>query len=73
MKKQMVKSPLEMVVQDKKLTMILEQMRDTIKHAGELLIPKEDVCHMREVFCAAVEAGKGGVGKTTMSAAAAVH
>lgn len=58
MEKQLVKSPLEMVVQDKKPTMILEQIRDTIKHTGELLISKEDVCHVREVFSAAIEAGE---------------
>lgn len=61
MKKHLVKSPLELVVQDKRLTMILEKMRDTIERAGEFLIPKEDVCHVREVFRTAVEAGESGL------------
>ncbi|MGQ9638311.1 MAG: hypothetical protein ACUVT6_11040 [Thermodesulfobacteriota bacterium] len=55
------KSPLEKVVQDPKLTQILEAMRNSIHLNEEFQIEKEDVCHMREVFCAAIEAGERGL------------
>lgn len=61
MRKQLVRSPLEMVVQDKRLTAILEAMRDAIKCAGEFRIPVEDVCRVREVIQAAMEEGEKGL------------
>jgi ppGpp synthetase/RelA/SpoT-type nucleotidyltranferase len=61
MKKPLFKSPLEKVVQDPKLAHILQEMRQNINHQGEFKIPKEDVCHVREVFCAAIEGGEKGL------------
>jgi len=55
------RSPLEKVAQDPKLTQILEAMRNSINQNEEFRIPKEDVCHVREVFCAAIEAGEKGL------------
>jgi len=55
------RSPLEKVVQDQKLTRILEAMRNSIHRNEEFQIEKEDVCHVREVFCAAIEAGERGL------------
>jgi ppGpp synthetase/RelA/SpoT-type nucleotidyltranferase len=55
------RSPLEKVVQDPKLTKILAKMRDSINHNEEFRIAKEDVCHVREAFCAAIEAGERGL------------
>jgi ppGpp synthetase/RelA/SpoT-type nucleotidyltranferase len=55
------RSPLEKVVQDPKLTRILEAMRNSIHRNEEFQIGKEDVCHVREVFCAAIEAGERGL------------
>lgn len=55
------RSPLEKVVQDPKLTRILEVMRNSIHRNEEFQIEKEDVCHVREVFCAAIEAGEKGL------------
>jgi ppGpp synthetase/RelA/SpoT-type nucleotidyltranferase len=49
------------VVQDPKLTQILEAMRNSIHRIEEFQIEKEDVCHVREVFCAAIEAGERGL------------
>jgi len=56
-----IRSPLEKVVQDPKLTQILEAMRNSIHRNEEFQIEKEDVCHVREVFCAAIEAGERGL------------
>lgn len=61
MKKHLMNSPLEMVVQDKKFNAILEEMRNNIDHAGEFHIPKEDVCHVREIFQTAINAGESGL------------
>jgi len=55
------RSPLEKVVQDPKLTQILEAMRNSIHRNEEFQIEKEDVCHVREVFCDAIEAGEKGL------------
>ena len=55
------RSPLEKVVQDPKLTRILEAMRNSLHRNEEFQIEKEDVCHVREVFCAAIEAGERGL------------
>jgi len=55
------RSTLEKVVQDPKLTKILEKMRDSINHNEEFRIAKEDVCHVREVFCDAIQAGERGL------------
>jgi len=49
------------VVQDPKLTQILEAMRNSIHRNEGFQIEKEDVCHVREVFCAAIEAGERGL------------
>ncbi len=54
-------SPLEKVVQDPELTRILEAMRNSIHRNEEFQIEREDVCHVREVFCAAIEAGERGL------------
>jgi len=55
------RSPLEKVVQDPKLTQILEAMRKSIHRNEEFQIKKEDVCHVREVFCDAIEVGEKGL------------
>ena len=55
------RSPLEKVVHDPKLTQILEAMRISIQCSDELLVPREDVRHVREVFSAAIEAGERGL------------
>jgi ppGpp synthetase/RelA/SpoT-type nucleotidyltranferase len=57
----LLRSPLEKVVQDPKLTQILEAMRNSLHRNEEFQIRKEDVCHVREVFCAAIEAGERGL------------
>jgi ppGpp synthetase/RelA/SpoT-type nucleotidyltranferase len=61
MARPLFRSPLEKVVQDPKLTQILEAMRNSIHRNEEFQIEKEDVCHVREVFCAAIEAGERGL------------
>lgn len=61
MARPLFRSPLEKVVRDPKLTRILEAMRNSIHHNEEFQIGKEDVCHVREVFCAAIEAGERGL------------
>ncbi len=61
MARPLFRSPLEKVVQDPKLTQILETMRNSIHRNEEFQIEKEDVCHVREVFCAAIEAGERGL------------
>ena len=61
MARPLFKSPLEKVVQDQKLTQILEAMRNSIHRNEEFQIEKEDVCHVREVFCDAIEAGEKGL------------
>ena len=61
MARPLFRSPLEKVVQDLKLTQILEAMRNSIHLNEEFQIEREDVCHMREVFCAAIEAGERGL------------
>jgi ppGpp synthetase/RelA/SpoT-type nucleotidyltranferase len=61
MARPLFRSPLEKVVQDPKLTQILEAMRNSIHCNEEFQIEKEDVCHVREVFCAAIEAGERGL------------
>jgi len=61
MKRTFFKSSLEKVVQDPKLTQILEAMRNSIHRNEGFQIEKEDVCHVREVFCAAIEAGERGL------------
>ncbi len=61
MAKSLFRSPLEKVVQDPKLARILEAMRNSIHRKEEFQIEKEDVCHVREVFCAAIEAGERGL------------
>jgi len=61
MTRSLFRSPLEKVVQDPKLTRILEAMRNSINHNEEFQIGKEDVCHVREVFCDAIEAGERGL------------
>ena len=55
------KSPLEKVVQDPKLAQILEGMRDSVNPNETFRIEKEDVCHVREAFCAAIEVGEKGL------------
>ena len=55
------RSPLEKVVQDPKLTQILEAMRSSIQCSDELLVSRGDVRHVREVFSAAIEAGERGL------------
>ena len=61
MARPLFRSPLEKVVQDPKLTQILEAMRNSIHRNEEFQIEKEDVCHVREVFCDAIEAGEKGL------------
>ena len=61
MRRPLFRSPLEKVIQDPKLTQILEAMRNSIHRHGELQISREDVCHVREAFCAAIEAGERGL------------
>jgi len=61
MARPLFRSPLEKVVQDPKLTQILEAMRNSIHRNEGFQIEKEDVCHVREVFCAAIEAGERGL------------
>jgi ppGpp synthetase/RelA/SpoT-type nucleotidyltranferase len=61
MARPLFRSSLEKVVQDPKLTQILEAMRNSIHRNEEFQIEKEDVCHVREVFCAAIEAGERGL------------
>ena len=55
------RSPLEKVVQYPKLSRILETMRNSIHCNEEFQIEKEDVCHVREVFCASIETGERGL------------
>lgn len=61
MEKQPVRSPIEMVIEDKRLTAILEAMRDGIKCGGEFLVPVKDVCRIREVIRAPMEEGERGL------------
>jgi len=61
MARALFRSPLEKVVQDPKLSQILEEMRKRVHRQGEFRIPKEDVCHVREVFCDAIEKGERGL------------
>jgi ppGpp synthetase/RelA/SpoT-type nucleotidyltranferase len=61
MTRPLFRSPLEKVVQDPKLTRILEAMRNSIHRNEQFQIEREDVCHVREVFCAAIEAGERGL------------
>jgi ppGpp synthetase/RelA/SpoT-type nucleotidyltranferase len=61
MARPLFRSPLEKVVQDPKLTQILEAMRNSIHRNEGFQIEKEEVCHVREVFCAAIEAGERGL------------
>ena len=61
MARPLFRSPLEKVVQDPKFTQILEGMRNSVHRNEEFQIAKEDVCHVREVFCAAIEAGERGL------------
>jgi len=61
MGRHLFKSPLEKLAQDPKLTQILEAMRKSINRNETFRIAKEDVCHVREVFCTAIEAGERGL------------
>jgi ppGpp synthetase/RelA/SpoT-type nucleotidyltranferase len=61
MARPLFRSPLEKVVQDPKLTRILEAMRNSIRRNEEFQIERENVCHVREVFCAAIEGGEKGL------------
>jgi hypothetical protein len=61
MKRTFFRSPLEKVVQDLKLTQILEAMRNSIHRNEEFQIDKEEACHVREVFCDAIEKGEQGL------------
>ena len=61
MGRHLFKSPLEKVVQDSKLTQILEAMRNGIHCEDKLQISEEDVHHVRETFYAAIEAGERGL------------
>jgi len=61
MARPLFRSPLEKVVQDPKLTRILEAMRNSLHRNEEFQLEKEDVCHVREVFCSAIEGGERGL------------
>ncbi len=61
MTRSLFRSPLEKTVQDPNLTRILEVMRNSIHRNEEFQIEKEDVGHVREIFCAAIEAGERGL------------
>lgn len=58
MKNQMFKSPLEKVVQDQKLNLILKEIRNRVARRNRFWIAKEDVCHVRKAFCSAIELGE---------------